>query len=276
MKSPLRSFVSYCLAMVAFVLVISSAGSAAQWPRVKGTGETLSLKAFQKKHQFSNSEMKRRFGAVGRMTCPFGSATVYLIEKSDVFITSDHLFVDPQKKARDRGQTRKCSVQFFFSKKRYQIIRDSLVHGLRTNKSAYNFEWFDWAIGKLTTPVDGVDPMVVGTDTIPVGLDVTVISGGMNDFVPRVCKGKVSSLLGNSSINQFTTTCDTAPGSSGGPIIVGEIDGSAQFPLKAVGLTYGYTLPYWQVSAGDSHLALPLADVEFRKALKPFLEPNSD
>jgi hypothetical protein len=37
---------------------------------VSGTGETLTLKKFQTKYVYDDSQMKLRFGAVGRVSCP--------------------------------------------------------------------------------------------------------------------------------------------------------------------------------------------------------------
>ena len=61
-------------------------------PSIKGTAETLTLKAFQTQHKLSSQAMRERFGAVGRITCPWSTATVFLSGQADTFITSDHVF----------------------------------------------------------------------------------------------------------------------------------------------------------------------------------------
>jgi len=269
-STPIKGFTALTAALLLFG-VGDSAQSASTPKRIKGTGKTISLNAFQVKHGFSNAEMKQRFGAVGRISCPFGTATAFLIEQPYVFVTSDHVFVIPEKKAMDRGRSSKCMLQFFYSKKRYSIKPKTLIHGLRTTKSAYNFEWFDWAIGQLNEPVEGVQPIVTGPSEVLDGTKVTMVSQGINDMVPRVCIGEVSSSIGNTSVNTFTTSCDTGPGTSGGPILLGPIDQAPRFPQSAIGLTWGYDFPYWQVSLGVTHLALPLADAEIQKALKRIL-----
>ena len=262
---------------VVFLVVGFIAGpvdAASKPKRIRGTGETISLKAFQAKHGLSKEEMKRRFGAAGRISCPWATATAFLIAQADVFITSDHLFVAPEKKSKDRGRSGKCYLEFFFSKKRYKIKPDTLVHGLRTTKSAHNFYWFDWAIGRLDSPVDGVEPYSVGPETLPTGMDITMISQGINDFVPRVCMGHVSTSHGNTSVNEFTTTCDTGPGASGGPVVAGRADEAGKSQRAAIGLTWGYDEPYWQV-IGLAHLAIPIADAEIHKAITELLRETS-
>jgi trypsin-like peptidase len=214
--------------------------------------------------------MKLRFGAVGRVNCPFATGTAFLIGQPDVFITSDHVFVSPQKKAKDRGRANRCFLEFFYSKGRYKIASDSLIHGLRTTKSAYNFQWFDWVIGKLDKRVKDVRPLKVGNRPVSTDANVMMVSQGINDFRPRICVGKISSSLGNTSVNQFTTTCDTGPGASGGPVIEGHPSQSTEEQWTAVGLTWGYEDPYWR-QIGTAHLAIPLADREIQKALSRIL-----
>jgi V8-like Glu-specific endopeptidase len=238
---------------------------------VSGTGETLTLKKFQTKYGYDDSQMKLRFGSVGRVSCPFATGTAFLIGQSDVFITSDHIFVSPKKKAKDRGRANQCFLEFFYSQGRYKIAPDSLIHGLRTTKSAYNFQWFDWAIGKLEKQVKNVRPLKVSNGSLSPDMNVMAVSQGINDFRPRICVGKISSSLGNTSVNQFTTTCDTGPGASGGPVIEGDPGQSAD--QQAVGLTWGYEDPYWQ-QIGTAHLAIPLADREIQKALNRIMSAS--
>ena len=260
---------SIIVAVILLTILGFPAESVAQ-QRIKGTGETLSLKRFQSKYGYDIDEMKLRFGAVGRVSCPFGTASAFLIDRSDIFITSDHLFVSPKKKAKDRGRTNRCFLEFFYSKGRFQISPGSLIHGLRTTKSAYNFQWFDWAIGKLDTEVKDVRPLKMGNGSISSDTNIMMVSQGINDFRPRICAGKISSSLGSTSVNQFTTTCDTGPGASGGPIIEGHPGQSADHQWTAVGLTWGSEDPYWR-QIGTAHVAIPLADRAIQKALSQIL-----
>jgi V8-like Glu-specific endopeptidase len=242
-------------------------------PSVSGTGETLTLKKFQTKYRYDDSQMKLRFGAVGRVSCPFATGTAFLIGQSDVFITSDHIFVSPKKKAKDLGRTNRCFLEFFYSQGRYKIASDSIIHGLRTTKSAYNFQWFDWAIGKLDQQVKDVRPLKASNSSISTDANVMMVSQGINDFRPRICVGKISSSLGDTSVNKFTTTCDTGPGASGGPVIEGNPSQSADQQWTAVGLTWGYEDPYWR-QIGTAHIAIPLADSEIQKALNTILNAS--
>jgi hypothetical protein len=233
-------------------------------PTLKGTSVVTTLEAFQVKFKPSTTEMKQRFGAVGRVVCPSGSGTVFLVERPDVFVTSDHIFVDQDNKGRLRRGISKCWVQFFFSKARYSIKSEALVHGLKRNKTAYQFVWYDWAIGQLDRPVADVQPFAISPIAPGVGLTVSVVSEGMNDWIPRVCTGQVTSAWGNYSVNDITTTCTSGPGASGGPIFVGSIEQTPKFPLQAIALTRGYR---FVDAESQNHQALPLADGEMQKAL---------
>ncbi len=113
-----------------------------------------------------------------------------------MFVTSDHIFIDPAKKGKFRGNAARCRVEFFFSGRRYSIEPDSLVHGLKANKTAYLFPWYDWAIGQLDRPVPDVQPFALSPVAPGIGLAVSVISAGMNDATPRVCTGEITSAWG--------------------------------------------------------------------------------
>jgi hypothetical protein len=256
--------------------IVNKDGSATcQWrvagkvePILKGTSEAISLTAFQTKFKLPAPEMKRRFGAAGRIVCPWSFGTVFLVERPDIFITSDHIFIDPARNARFRGNAAKCRLEFFFSGRRYSIKPDSLVHGLKANKTAHLFSWYDWAIGQLDRPVADVEPFAVSPVVPGIGSAVSVISAGMNDATPRVCTGEITTAWGNYSAIDITTTCTVGPGASGGPVVVGPIDLTPKLPLQALALTMGYR----PVDADHRHhMALPLSDPATQKALGQLL-----
>ena len=255
--------------------IVNKDGSATcQWrvaseivPTLQGTSEAISLTAFQTKYKLSAPEMKRRFGAAGKIVCPWVFGTVFLVERPDVFITSDHIFIDPVN-ARLRGNAAKCRLEFFFTGRRYSIKADSLVHGLKANKTAHLFTWYDWAIGQLDRPVADVAPFAVSAVVPRIGSAVSVISAGMNDAIPRVCTGEITTAWGNYSVNDITTTCTVGPGASGGPVVIGPISQTPKLPLQALALTMGYR----PVDADNrNHMALPLSDPATQKALGQLL-----
>jgi len=242
-----------------------------QRPNLKGESAAISLAAFQKKFGLSTAQMKARFGAAGRVVCPFGAGTVFLAERNDVFVTSDHIFLDVDKMGESKGKLSKCWVEFFFSKGRYAIKPSSVVHGWKSNKTAYQFYWFDWAVGQLDRPVKGVEPLATSLVMPGKNFTVSVVSEGMNDFTPRVCTGLVTSAWGNSSINDITTDCSTGPGSSGGPVIIGSLEKDVKLPLQVIGFTRGVR----SNARRDNHQALPMSDAGLQRALRTLLgEPD--
>jgi hypothetical protein len=237
-------------------------------PNLKGKSEAISLKAFQAKHGLSTDEMRRRFGAAGKVVCPFSSGTVFLVGRPDVFVTSDHIFIDIGRKGKPRSSISKCWVQFFFSKQRYSIKPSSIIHGLKSNKTAYQFVWYDWAVGQIDRPARDVVPLVASTVVPGSNFTVSVLSQGMNDSIPRVCTGVVTSAWGNYSVNDITTDCSTGPGASGGPIVVGSLESDPNFPLKVIALTWGTKSLDAET---NNHVGMPISDGELQKALQKLL-----
>jgi hypothetical protein len=236
-------------------------------PNLKGKSKAVTLKAFQARYGLSNDEMRKRFGAAGKVVCPFSSGTVFLLGRPNMFVTSDHIFID-MKNGKPRGNIAKCWVLFFQSKQRYAIKASSVVHGLKTNKTAYQFAWYDWMVGRLDRPVKDVVPLEP-TAVVP-GNDVTVsiLSQGMNDSVPRVCVGLVTSAVGNYNLNEITTDCSTGPGASGGPVILGSLEPTPNLPLKVIALTWGTTSIDTETI---NHVGMPISDGELQKALRKVL-----
>jgi hypothetical protein len=245
-------------------------------PIMRGAGETGTLEKFQARFQLSKQAMKEKFGAVGRIVCPEGMATVFLIARPDIFITSDHLFLAQNKHTPALQRPEKCYLEFFYSQKKFRIKAGSLIHGFRVNKSAYNFEWFDWAIGRLDHAVDGIMPFDQTPRVIAKDVDVAVISQGMNDTTPRICIGKVTYATSIAIVSDFNTNCDVGPGASGGPVIAVGLDGPTGNLRSAIGLTRGYTgdTNGWQ--PGWAHLAIPIHDDEIEKALRLMLQQSGN
>jgi hypothetical protein len=247
------------------ILAFPIAGFSQQ--QIKGTSETFTLKEFQSKYHLNDLEMKKRLGAVGRVICPFAYDSAFLIGKSDVFITSDHVFLSIERKAKVRGRIDRCFLEFFYSKGRFKMKSNSLVHGLRTNKDAYDYEGLDWAVGRLQREVKDVQPFRMREGAIPTNTEIMMVSQGMNDFQPRICIGRVVS----SNIVFFATTCGAGPGASGGPIVAGAPVQNTSTPWTELGVTRGYQRIYEVVEGLGPrevmHVAIPMPDTEIMKAL---------
>jgi hypothetical protein len=233
--------------------------------RINGTGETLTLKEFKSKHGFSDQEMKQRFGAAGRIICPHVSGTIFLVNQSDVFITSDHIFLAKNEKTAELDPINKCYAEFFYSKGRFKIKADSIIHGYRVNKTAYKFDWYDWAVGKLQKEVVDIRPYSIAQHDISLEANVLVVSQGMKDSVARICAGTVTTAA---SVG-IATTCASGSGASGGPVIAGTADQPVENPWVVVGLTFGsaYVMEFAGRPGGDYHTALPTHDADLMKAI---------
>jgi Trypsin-like peptidase domain len=246
--------------------------------RITGTGETLALPKFAKRHGYSAEQMRGRLGATGRLSCPWGTATAFLIGESDLFVTSAHVFVDLDpanpRSAKGRGKAAKrgakpslgasmgdagrCKLTFLLGQGRYRIAKGSLRIGTNLFTEGIHKPWLDWAVGRLDRPVQGVTPYGIGTAPLSPGAPLVSISQGMGDFIPRVCSGKLLDVAGYRAPVSFTTSCDVGLGASGGPVLAAtpsERDGAQWF---AVGLTKGWIDESGE-GRGRHHLALPLS-----------------
>lgn len=101
-----------------------------------------------------------------------------------------------------------------------------------------------------------------------------MISQGTNDFTPRICIGKISATMKITNLSEFTTNCGTGPGTSGGPIVSGGIDGTNGNWHSVVGLTHGIAEPHYgkQLGITTSHVAIPVVDAEIARAIDSLLK----
>jgi hypothetical protein len=120
--------------------------------------------------------------------------------------------------------------------------------------------------------VKGVEPLATSLVVPETKFTVSVVSEGMNDMVPRVCTGLVTSAYGNSSINDITTDCSTGPGSSGGPVVIGSLEKDVKLPLQVIGFTRGVR----SNAKRDNHQALPMSDAGLQRALRTLLGEPGD
>ncbi len=258
----LRSIVASALAIL---LVIAVAEAAKRGPRIKGTGETLALKAFQKKHGLSDARRRELLAGIGRIRCPWGVGTAFLLGGSDVFVTSGHIFIEVDEKSMQpggrRGSSKLCSYFPLLGNGRYQIAAGSLLLGASSSHHVGQAYRTDWAVGRLDRPVEGGQAFLPGSLNLKRGDPVIAVSQGMNDFITRICAGEINETdeqphplnWSKRSLAAFTTDCDTGPGSSGGPVLSGTVASPAA--PTAIGLTLGWI---GDPAKSAHHVALPV------------------
>ncbi len=277
------------LVMAVGLLAITSAPSAVAGSkvigRIKGTGQTWTLPAYRRAKQIAASALKAEIGATGRLTCPWGTATAFLVGAGDTFVTSAHVFINLEAPDAKSGKGRKakhkaigvrlgapgrCRLRFLLDNAVYRIADKSLRFGVAGEApdqaisplTASLWPMPDWAVGRLDRSAKNIEPYGISTSPLEPGARVAVISQGMADYTPRVCHGVVAGFLGIGEGASFTTSCDVGLGASGGPVLV---DG------QVIGLTRG-----WIDLNGDGrlrqHLGVPI-DQRLISSLYPLPPP---
>jgi Trypsin-like peptidase domain len=233
-----------CLLGAALVTVLGPMAEAGQRGigRVKGSGDTWTIQAYRKAKRLDLPGLRAQIGATGRLTCPWGTATAFLVGPGNTFVTSAHVFVDLEPPHRGRKKIRRtvgsslgvpgrCRLRFLMDSTVYRIAPDSLRLGVPANPARDLWPMPDWAVGRLDRPAAGVPSYTVSDKPPELGAEVTVVSQGMADFTPRVCHGRIEGFVGLGEGASFTTTCDVGLGASGGPVLQNG---------RVVGLTRGW------------------------------------
>ena len=138
-------------------------------------------------------------------------------------------------------------------------------------KHGVELYWTDWAVGRLARPVAGVRPFMPGNLNLQHDGEVMVISQGMNDAITRICAGRIDQVERMRNVLSFTSTCDTGPGASGGPVIATSPEDARRGVRPVIGLTLG-----WVDDGAKNvrHFALPI-EVEVMTAVVQTLNRSS-
>lgn len=189
---------------------------------VFGRNSRRSVEDFAAEHKLDAVELRHKFTASGLIECGAAHGAGQLTLTDDLVTTAAHVFFD------EKGAPRAKTCNFVIESDGKQIRRPidlrSIVAG-STNPYAIEAV-HDWAVARLTRPIDGVTPYGLADAAAP-NTPVEFVARGHIDWGAgrklsmEKCALRDQLTVGAEGTREFSFDCETGDGASGGAVIVG-------------------------------------------------------
>jgi V8-like Glu-specific endopeptidase len=195
-----------------------------------------SIEDYAKSHKISSADVRAMFGATGRIMCPFGEGSAFLVDKSNIVVTARHVLYPEtsQHPYASHMQINRCGFEVSVdgkTSKWHKVNVSSFVYPDEKQRSTT--DRFDWVVMKLAEPVTEVAPYKLPAADAHAGEAVTLATIRQKDLTPddwntRIiedCKVKGLKRIDGVAAAGLFTDCSASPGASGGALTRKEPDG---------------------------------------------------
>jgi Trypsin-like peptidase domain len=187
---------------------------------VFGKNSRRSVEDFAAQQKLDATELRTRFAASGLIECGDAHGAGQLTLANDLVTTAAHVFYD--EKGAPRAKTCFFSIETRGKQVRVPIDLGSITAG---SKNPYAIEAVhDWAVARLTHPIDGVTPFNLADSETP-NMPVEFVARGHIDWGDGRKLSMEKCLLhdqlsvGAEGTREFSFDCETGDGASGGAVV---------------------------------------------------------
>lgn len=188
-----------------------------------------SIDDYATSHKISSTDARAMFGATGRIMCPFGEASAFLIDRLNIVVTARHVLF-PEKSKNSYAahmQINRCGFEVSVdgkTSKWHKVDVSSFVYPEEKQRS-FN-DRFDWVVMKLADHVTEVVPYQLPSAQPYAGEAVTMSTIRQKDIRPddwntRIvedCKVKSLKRIDGIPAAGLFTDCSASIGASGGAL----------------------------------------------------------
>ena len=189
---------------------------------VFGKNSRRSVEDFAAEHKLDAAQLRTRFAGSGLIECGEAHGAGQLTLANDLVTTAAHVFFD--EKGAPRAKTCFFSIETRGKELRVPINFGSIIAG-STNPYAVAAV-HDWAIARLTHPIEGVTPYNLA-DVTRSNTPVEFVARGHIDWGEGRRLSMEKCLLhdqlsaGAEGTREFSFDCETGDGASGGALVMG-------------------------------------------------------
>jgi hypothetical protein len=187
---------------------------------VFGKNSRRSVEDFAAQQKLDAAELRTRFAASGLIECGDAHGAGQLTLANDLVTTAAHVFYD--EKGAPRAKTCFFSIETHGKQVRVPIDLGSITAG---SKNPYAIEAVhDWAVARLTHPIDGVTPFSLA-DSETSNMPVEFVARGHIDWGDgrklsmEKCLLHDQLSIGAEGTREFSFDCETGDGASGGAVV---------------------------------------------------------
>jgi hypothetical protein len=228
--------------LLALLIVLALGGVSRAEAGTIGADNRHAINDYAASHGMSVEAARKKFGASGRIMCPFNAASAFLLYKSNIVVTARHALYPKNAKAVYAGAMpiMRCAFEVSDGKGStwHKVDVESFVHPSKSLKS-----WddpYDWVIMRLSEPVTEFEPYRLPSKPVLVGDKIISASIRQEHFLPddwneRIlgdCRVRSVENIEKIAASGLRTDCSADVGASGSPILREGPEG-----LEAVGIT---------------------------------------
>ena len=188
---------------------------------VFGKNSRRSVEEFAAEQKLSAAELHTRFAGSGLVECGEAHGAGQLTLANDLITTAAHVFFD--ERGAPRAKTCFFSIENHGKEMRVPIDLSSIVAGSTDPYAIAAVH--DWAVARLTRPVDGVTPFSLADPKGP-NTSVEFVARGHIDWGDGRKLSMEKCLLhdqlsvGAEGTREFSFDCETGDGASGGAVVM--------------------------------------------------------
>lgn len=194
-----------------------------------GSDDRLSISDYAQRHGQDLAAVRGRFGASGRIMCPFGEASAFLVDRGDIVVTARHVLYPEKEMHAYAGRMSINRCGFELTDGEHSTWHKVDVHSFTypDDKQRSVTDRFDWVVMKLEAPVEGVTPYRLPDAPARVGDRVDLVTirqdgfpkDGWNERVIAECRVGATEAIDGRPASGLKTDCSSATGSSGGALV---------------------------------------------------------
>lgn len=188
---------------------------------VFGKNSRRSVEEFAAEQKLSAAELRTRFAGSGLVECGEAHGAGQLTLANDVITTAAHVFFD--ERGAPRAKTCFFSIENHGKEMRVPIDLSSIIAGSTDPYAIAAVH--DWAVARLTHPVDGVTPFSLADPKGP-NMPVEFVARGHIDWGDgrklsmEKCLMHDQLSVGAEGTREFSFDCETGDGASGGAVVM--------------------------------------------------------
>lgn len=180
-------------------------------------------------HSMSPDEARKKFGATGRIMCPFGEASAFLIFKSNIVVTARHVLFPEASMGGYAGRMSilRCGFEVSDGKgsKWHKVDVQSFVYPDAKQRSLT--DRFDWVVMRLSEPVTEFEPYHMPSKPVSAGDKIILATIRQDNFIPddwneRIlgdCRIRAIDNIDGIAASGIRTDCSSGHGASGGALL---------------------------------------------------------
>ena len=233
---------------------------------VFGKDSRRTIEDFAAEQKTDATALKRSFAASGLIECGVAHGAGQLTLATNVVTTAAHVFYDERGKL--RANTCNFTIEVEGKKVSVPVDLKSIVAG-STNPYAIAAV-HDWAVAKLTQPVENVTPYLLADSPAP-NKPIAFVARGHIDWGEgrrlsmQKCQLRDQLSAGEEGTREFAFDCDTGDGASGGAVMMSEAN---QQKIGAILVGWRSNRPFKAVPFSPTHYNFAVTiEGAFKKAV---------